>query len=146
MLKILTLVVNFINILRSAFAAKKLQSQTVSRDKLLKTLSSKKARLKCWWNWHLGYINGPFPSPSPLIFYTCFYLWFTFSNSKEYEELFVELNQNGTKMFLIYASSLIIKCWNIDSSSELSFLASESYFRRKRTNKGIKMLRYEILT
>jgi len=33
--------------------AKKLQSQTVSRKKLSKTLSYKKLLLRCWWNWHL---------------------------------------------------------------------------------------------
>ncbi len=32
---------------------KKLQSQTVSRKKLCKTLSYKKLLLRCWWNWHL---------------------------------------------------------------------------------------------
>ncbi len=33
------------------FCVKKLQSKTVTREKLWKTLSYKKAWVKCWWNW-----------------------------------------------------------------------------------------------
>ncbi len=39
---------------------KKIQSQNVSREKLRKTLSYKKAHLKCWWNWHQEDIVGSF--------------------------------------------------------------------------------------
>ncbi len=60
MLAKLTPVVNFINVLRSAFApvffpfAKKFQIQTVTREKLSKTiLYTKKLLVKCWQNWHL---------------------------------------------------------------------------------------------
>ncbi len=34
------------------FCAQKLQSQNVTREKLHKTLSHKKAWVKCWWKWH----------------------------------------------------------------------------------------------
>ncbi len=40
-------------LLRSYSFGKKLQSQNVSREKLLKALSYKKLRIKCWWNRHL---------------------------------------------------------------------------------------------
>jgi len=55
MLMKLTTVVNFINILHMHFWYKKLapkiQSQKVSRKKLLKDFRRKKARIKRWWNW-----------------------------------------------------------------------------------------------
>ncbi len=50
-------VVNFINVLCTRFSYKKLalkiQSQKVSRKKLLKDFCTKKAHVKRWWNWHL---------------------------------------------------------------------------------------------
>jgi len=48
-------VVNFINHLRASFSYKiwapKIQSQKVSRKKLLKDFRTKKAHIKRWWNW-----------------------------------------------------------------------------------------------
>ncbi len=49
--------VNYMNILRAAFATiyfhQKIQSQTVIWEKLRKAHSYKKVSVKCWWNWHL---------------------------------------------------------------------------------------------
>ncbi len=39
------------------FGAKNLQSLNISREKLHKDFSSKKARVKHWWNWHLAELN-----------------------------------------------------------------------------------------
>jgi len=51
----LTPLVNFINkqLLCQYSFAKKLQSQTVIREKLHKALLYKNMRVKCWWNWLL---------------------------------------------------------------------------------------------
>jgi len=50
-------VVNFINILRAAFALKKLQSQLKLDKSCAKHFGTKKACIKCWWNWHLKSIS-----------------------------------------------------------------------------------------
>ncbi len=40
-------------LLRWYSCAKKLQSQIVAREELQKHFCTKKARVKCWWNWYL---------------------------------------------------------------------------------------------
>jgi len=60
--------VNFINVLRAHFSyeilAPKITKPNVTREKLMKScqkdLLTKKAPIKCWWNWHLGSISPMF--------------------------------------------------------------------------------------
>ncbi len=62
---------------------KKLQSQTVFREKLHKALLyKKKIRVKCWWNWHL--LSLPF-SPS-LSLSPSFSLSFSFDTDSDNQE------------------------------------------------------------
>ncbi len=43
----------YVQLLRWYFCTRKLQSQTVTREKLQKAISYKNFWIKCWWNWHL---------------------------------------------------------------------------------------------
>jgi len=87
------------SIFHTKFWCQKLQSWNVTRESCAICFCTKKARVKCWWNWLLGLISSKF--------YAQLLRWYSFTKKLQSQAVIREKLQ----IALLYEKGSRVKCW-----------------------------------